>query len=153
MNEYSSLLIRSIELARREANQGQLPFSALLARKGNVLIEAGNTSVTDGDVTRHSVMNLVSRAHQQFSLDELKQCTLFTNSEPCAMCSGAIYWAGISRVVFGCSGKALQQIAGQAIDVSCRDIFKHCHPTIDVIGPIEEELALELIMEFWPHPS
>ena len=153
MNEYSSLLLRSIELARQEANQGQLPFSALLAREGQVLIEAGNTSKTAGDVTRHAVMNLISKAHQQLSLNELKQCILFTSSEPCAMCSGAIYWAGISRVVFGCSGKALQQIVGQSIDVGCQDIFNHCHPIIESIGPLEEELASELIMEFWPHPS
>ncbi|WP_066013405.1 nucleoside deaminase [Endozoicomonas atrinae] len=153
MNEYSSLLLRSIELARQEANQGQLPFSALLAREGQVLIEAGNTSKADADVTRHAVMNLITKAYQQFSLSELKQCTLFASSEPCAMCSGAIYWAGISRVVFACSGKVLQQVTGESISVSCRDIFNHCHPTIESIGPLEEELASELIMEFWPHPS
>lgn len=153
MNEYSSLLIRSIDLARQEANRGQLPFSALLAREDQVLLEAGNTANADGDVTRHAVMNLIARAHPQLSLNELKQCTLFASSEPCAMCSGAIYWAGISRVVFGCSGKTLQQIAGQSINVSCRDIFNHCYPVIESIGPLEEELAAELIMEFWPHPS
>ncbi|KEI69538.1 nucleoside deaminase [Endozoicomonas elysicola] len=153
MNEYSSLLIRSIDLARQRANRGQLPFSALLAREDQVLLEAGNTANADGDVARHAVMNLITKAHQQLSLNELKQCTLFVSSEPCAMCSGAIYWAGISRVVFGCSGKALQQIAGQSINVSCRDIFNKCHPVIESIGPLEEELAAELIMEFWPHPS
>ncbi|WBA81833.1 nucleoside deaminase [Endozoicomonas sp. GU-1] len=153
MNEYSSLLLHSIELARQSADHGQLPFSALLAQEGRVVIEAGNTSIADNDVTRHSVMNLISRAHQILSQHELEQCTLFTNSEPCAMCSGAIYWAGISKVVFGCSGKTLQQLSGQSIDIDCHEIFKCCHPTIDVVGPIEEERASELIMEFWPHPS
>ncbi|USE36165.1 nucleoside deaminase [Endozoicomonas sp. SCSIO W0465] len=153
MNDYSPLLLRSIELARQEANKGQLPFSALLAKEGQVLVEAVNTSKDTGDVTRHSVMNLLSRANEQFSQSELKHCTLVASSEPCAMCSGAIYWAGISRVVFGCSGKALQQVAGQSIDISCQDIFNHCHPIIESIGPLEEELASELIMEFWPHPS
>ena len=153
MNEYSSLLLHSIELARQCADHGQLPFSALLVQEGRVVIEAGNTFIADNDVTRHSVMNLISRAHQRLSQHELEQCTLFTNSEPCAMCSGAIYWAGISKVVYGCSGKTLQQISGQSIDIGCHEIFKCCHPTIDVVGPVEEERASELIMEFWPHPS
>lgn len=153
MNQFSPMLLQSIDAARQWASQGQLPFTALLAKGNRVLVEAGNTAIADGDVTRHAVMNLISTAHQQLSPEDLNQCTLFASSEPCAMCSGAIYWAGISTVVFGCSGKALQQIAGQAIDISCREIFSHCHPVIEAIGPLEEELASEPIMAFWPHPS
>lgn len=147
------MLLHSIERARQSADHGQLPFSALLAQEGRVVMEAVNTSIADNDVTRHSVMNLISKAHQTLSQCELKQCTLFTNSEPCAMCAGAIYWAGISKVVFGCPGKTLQQLSGQSIDVGCNEIFSCCHPAIDVTGPVEEERASELIMEFWPHPS
>ncbi len=142
-----------IQRAKEAVENKQLPFYALLAHKGRILVEAENSVLTDNDITCHSVMNVIRRAGRELSQEVLKKSVLYASSEPCAMCSGAIYWAGVSRVVFGCSGKALQQIAGQSISVNCQDIFNQCHPIIEAVGPVEEELASELIMEFWPHPS
>ncbi|TIP76607.1 MAG: nucleoside deaminase, partial [Mesorhizobium sp.] len=54
-----------------------------------------------GDRTAHAERLLASWAGMNFSPEELASCTLYTSAEPCAMCSGTIYWAGIGRVVFG----------------------------------------------------
>ena len=143
----------TIEVARKVAHTGQLPFAAILVRDDRVLVEAGNSVVATRDVTRHAVMNLSDIAQQQLSLDERQKCTVFCSCEPCPMCAGLIYWLGITRVVFGCSTKAWQQICGQSISMPCTDIFHHCHPAIEAIGPVAEEQVAQLLLEFWPHPT
>lgn len=62
--------------------------------------EAENTVVTEHDVTGHAELNLVRRASMRFEVETLEGVTLYTSTEPCAMCSSAIYWSGIGRVVY-----------------------------------------------------
>lgn len=73
------------------------PFGAILVDKesGKVMLEATNTVFKDKDVTRHAELNLCSTASQQFTRKQLLDAILYTSTEPCAMCSGAIYWSGI----------------------------------------------------------
>ena len=89
-------------LADRARAGGDHPFGALLAdTDGRVLLEAGNSVVTLHDVTGHAETNLVSAATRRFEAGELAAMTLVASCEPCAMCSGAIYWSGIGAVVDG----------------------------------------------------
>ena len=93
------LLARSVDLARNARASGNHPFGALLAGPDReVLIEAENTVVTEQDCTGHAETNLVRATWRRFDPDFLTRCTLYTSTEPCAMCAGAIYWAGIGRV-------------------------------------------------------
>lgn len=144
---------QTIEIARKTAGTGQLPFAAILVRDDRVLVEATNSVLATGDVTRHAVINLARAAQQQFSREDLQNCTIFCNCEPCPMCAGLIYWLGITNVVFGGSTKALQQICGPSIEMPCTEIFHCCHPAVEAIGPVAEEQVAELLMEFWPHPT
>ncbi len=145
--------MRAIELAGIAAERGNHPFGAVLIRGGKIVLEAENTVHTDRDVTRHAELNLVSKASQSCSLTELKESTLYTSTEPCPMCSGAIFWAGISRVVYACPASTLQGIAGLGMKVHSRELFERSHNGPEVIGPVNEELASEQHMAFWPHPS
>ena len=52
------------------------------------------------------------RASERFDPEFLQGCTLYTSTEPCAMCAGAIYWGNVRRVVFALSEEALRAIAG-----------------------------------------
>ena len=66
------------------------------------------------------------------------------------MCSGAIYWAGIVRVVFGCTGAALGEISGEELNVACRDVFASgkLH-RIETIGPVLAEEADAQHRNYW----
>ena len=65
-------------------------------------MEQGNAyTVEDQDMTAHAERVLATRASKRWRPDFLASCTLFSSAEPCAMCAGAIYWAGIGRLVFG----------------------------------------------------
>ncbi len=57
------------------------------------------------------------------------------------MCSGAIYWAGVGRVVFGCSVKTQERITGRDFGITSRQILGVGDKAVEVIGPILEEEA------------
>ena len=91
------------DLARQAIANGDHPFGALLVRDGEVVLTAVNTVHSNRDVTQHAEFNLVSHAGRLLGYTALAESILYTSTEPCAMCAGAIFWAGIPTIVYGCS--------------------------------------------------
>ena len=150
MNDLEKFMHQAIALAKEAVANGNHPFGALLVREGAVVLTAVNTVHTDHDITHHAELNLVSQASQQFAPEFLAECTLVTSTEPCAMCAGAIYWSGISRVVFGCSAAALGQIAGGDFLQPCKEIFAQGRRPVRVIGPVLEDEGTAVHQQYWP---
>jgi len=90
----------SINLSRLAVKHGNHPFGALLVKDGEILLTAENSVESDHDCTCHAELNLISQATRQYSAESLAGCALYTSTEPCAMCAGAIFWAGIPLVVY-----------------------------------------------------
>lgn len=155
MNDDERHLLAAIELARRARSNGNHPFGALLVdAAGNVVLEAENTVVTSRDCTCHAETNLVRLASERFDPDFLKHCTLYTSTEPCAMCAGAIYWANVRRVVFALSNEELHRITGSNpdnvhLDVCCREVFARGDHAVEVSGPHLGEQAQAVHEGFW----
>ncbi len=140
---------KCFSLAQRAASSGNHPFGALLVKDGEVLLTAENSIKSDHDITRHAELNLISLATHQFSPKILATSILYTSTEPCAMCAGAIYWSGISQVIFGCSAEALGEITGGEFVIPCRDIFAKGKRPTQVTGPILEAEAIKIHQQFW----
>ena len=138
--------IRVAYLARENGNH---PFGALLLLDGEVVLTAENSVLTLQDVTRHAELNLVSEASRLFTSKQLGDMILYTSTEPCAMCVGAIFWAGVRTVVYGCSGERLGEIAGGGLVVPCRHVFAYGDVDTAVIGPILEDEAAQVHAGFW----
>lgn len=155
LEKHLPYLRRAVQLARRARERGNHPFGALLVDdQGNILLEAENRVVTDGDCTAHAETNLVRAACQQYPVEILSCCTLYTSTEPCAMCAGAIYWAGISRVVYALSEADLRGLTGvhkenPTLDLPCRQVFQRGQRNIEVIGPFNLPEAREVHLGFW----
>jgi tRNA(adenine34) deaminase len=81
-------------------SKGEYPFGTVIARDGQVVAEAINRTIREGDVTRHAEVIALSHAQKAIGRDELRSYTLYTNIEPCAMCSYCIREAWVSRVVY-----------------------------------------------------
>jgi tRNA(Arg) A34 adenosine deaminase TadA len=145
----------AIDLARRSRRRGNHPFGALLADgDGVVIAEAENTVVSERDVTGHAETNLVRIASRGFDRAYLRPCTLYTSTEPCAMCSGAIYWSGIGRVVYGLSEAGLRTLTGSheenpTMSLPCREVFARGQGSITVVGPALEDEARSVHDGFW----
>ena len=135
-------------IARRARAHGNRPFGALLvAANGAVLAVAENSQISDEQVLAHAEMNLLHRAVRDFTPDVLASSTMYTSAEPCAMCAGAIFWSGVSRLVFGLSGDRLHEMSGfspHMLVASARDVLARAGRQVEIIGPIFESEA-ELI--------
>jgi tRNA(Arg) A34 adenosine deaminase TadA len=148
-------LRRSFEIARRAMTHGNHPFGAVLVdRSGNVLLEAENGYMPSHDGTAHAERLLATQACTMLEADTLRGATIYSSAEPCAMCSGAIYWAGIGRLVYGLSEHRLRAFTGNhpenpTLNLPCRDVFASGQRTTEVVGPLLEEEAAALHEGAW----
>jgi tRNA(Arg) A34 adenosine deaminase TadA len=148
-------LRRSFEVARRSITHGNHPFGAVLVDEhGNVLIEVENGFMPDHDGTAHAERLLATTACRTVSAEVRTMATLYSSAEPCAMCAGAIYWAGIGRVVYGLSEHRLRGVTGNhpdnpTLDLPCRDVFASGQRETEVVGPMLEEEAEALHEGVW----
>ena len=150
------LLRRAIEVSARSVANGNLPFGALLADpEGNVLLEAENSDITGKSPLNHAETNLMRMAVETLSPEQMATATLYTSCEPCAMCSGAMYWGGLNRMVYGMSEHDLLQYTGAdplnptMRGVGCRNILNSGQRHIEVSGPHLVEEASVIHRSFW----
>jgi tRNA(Arg) A34 adenosine deaminase TadA len=145
----------AIEVAAKARAHGNHPFGAVLVDgNGQVILEAENTVLTGHDCTGHAETNLVRQACAAYPAETLRQCTLYTSTEPCAMCSGAIFWSGIPRVIFGLSERGLNELVeglpgSEYFRLPCREVFARGNRVVEVTGPLIEEEARRVHLGFW----
>jgi tRNA(Arg) A34 adenosine deaminase TadA len=148
-------LRRSFEVARRSVTHGNHPFgSVLVDRNRNVLMEMENGYMPSCDGTAHAERLVATKACTTLAPDVLKHATLYSSAEPCAMCSGAIYWAGIGRLVYALSEHRLREITGNhpenpTLDLPCREVFRTGQRPTEVVGPLIEDEAAEFHTGLW----
>jgi tRNA(Arg) A34 adenosine deaminase TadA len=105
-----SCLRRAIELAAEARAAGDMPFGSLLVGPdGAVLVEDRNTVLTSNDITAHPELKTALWASRNLEPGTAARTTMYTSTEPCPMCKGAIARSGLGRVVFALSG---EQFAG-----------------------------------------
>jgi tRNA(adenine34) deaminase len=101
------MMERCLELARQGVEQGELPFGAVIASRGQVIAEATNRVSSERDVTRHAELVALSEAQKILKRKRLPDCTLYSIVEPCPMCSFPAREARICRVVFAISSPVM----------------------------------------------
>ena len=151
-----AFLRQAIELAREARSDGRHPFGALIVNEfGETVAAALNNAVKPaGDPTQHAETLACADAAKRLSEAELAKCTLYTSTEPCAMCAGAIYWIGLGRVVFGLSETGLMRYTGSheenpTLDLPCREVLAKGQKKIAVSGPLLEDEAGAVHEGFW----
>lgn len=148
MNE--TLVKRAIEVAKRSKANGNLAYGCVLVDgDGKVIMEGENTIVTEYDCLGHAEINMIREASKHYDTEFLNQCSIYTSDEPCPMCSSAIFWSGISTLVFGLSKSRFYQEFGNdnpAVDfnIPSRDVLKAGGREVKVIGPMLEDDVLAI---------
>lgn len=146
----NELLLRCAQLATEAMEAGNHPFGALLAdREGNVLLTQGNR-FSEGGSVMHAETLLVFEAVKRYSTEELSACTLYASVEPCAMCTGALYWSGIARLVFALSERDLLSMTGgneenPTFDLSSVEVLSRGQRDVEVCGPTDDEKLRERV--------
>lgn len=132
------------------AKNGNYPYGAILVHKGKIILKSFNETQSTKDITAHAELGLIRKAGKIFGDDVLSQSVLYSSCEPCAMCSGGIYWSGIKKVVYGCSTKLDAKISDMPFAIPCRLILKikNGHK-IEVVGPLLQKEASVILKDFW----
>jgi tRNA(Arg) A34 adenosine deaminase TadA len=140
------------EVARDDVAHGHHPFGAVLVGPdGRILMRQANINTV-----RHAETELARRAADAYPPEFLWTCALVSNSNPCAMCTGTLYWANIGRLVYGFEETQLLAITGNhpespTKDLPSRTVLGSGQIKIEVHGPFPEldEELLSLQRDFW----
>jgi len=137
------------QLAEASVKAGNHPFGAILVVGDEVILSSQNQVNSSGDNTQHAELELMRSAAKSLSKTDIQRATLYTSTEPCAMCAGAIYWSGIPHVVYGCSAVGLGQLTGGSLVIPCREVLLKGRREVQVTGPVLESAGLKIHQSFW----
>ena len=101
MNEFMKLAIEEAKLGIHAGHGG--PFGCVIVKNGEVIGRGHNQVIKNNDPTCHGEMMAIHDACAKLNSFDLSGCELYTTGEPCPMCLGAILWANIDRIYYGCN--------------------------------------------------
>jgi guanine deaminase len=94
----------AIEEARYGINHGHGgPFGDVVVKDGEIIGRGHNQVILNNDPTCHGEMMAIHDACKKLGTFDLSGCEIYTTGEPCPMCMGAILWANLDKVYFGCN--------------------------------------------------
>ena len=93
----------AIKLAVENVENGGGPFGAVIVRDNRVIATGANRVTANNDPTAHAEVCAIRAACRELQTFDLSGCDIYTSCEPCPMCLGAIYWAHIDHIYYGCN--------------------------------------------------
>ncbi len=136
----------AIAASRTARARGDMPFGAVLVKDGRAMLTALNNQISAHDCTGHAEIVLVRQAQRALGDAALQGATVYASGEPCAMCAGAMFWAGVARVVYAASTPAIDSaLGGATLGARCANVLANAAPAVRVEGPFLEAEAVEVI--------
>lgn len=108
MNKYMSEAVKEAYDGINAGDGG--PFGSVIVKDGKIIGRGHNRVIADHDPTMHGEVAAIRAACANLGTHDLSGCELYTTAEPCPMCLGAILWAGIEKVYYGCNIKDTDKI-------------------------------------------
>ena len=126
--------------AKKALTKGEVPIGAVVVCQDRIVARAHNLTETLTDPTAHAEMQAITIAANELGGKYLTQCTLYVTVEPCVMCAGALGWAQVPRIVYGCCDekRGFLTYAPNAL-----------HPKATITGGIMEEECRTLMQDFF----
>ncbi len=135
----------ALEEAHKAAQEQEVPVGAVAVLDGELVAQEHNRSIQLHDPTGHAEILVLREAGQKLSNYRLKNLEIYVTLEPCAMCSGALLWARIQRLVFGARDEKAGAVFSKASLLS-EGRFNH---TVQVVEGILAQPSRELLQEFF----
>lgn len=140
---------RAIELSKSAVEHGNEPFGAVLVKDGEIVFENENQIYTGNDPTFHAEMGLIRRFIAETGITNLSQYTLYSSCEPCFMCTGAMVWTKLGRLVYGASGIDLCKILGFEGAECSKTVFEGSGARTETAAGVLREEALMVLEEYF----
>lgn len=149
MNRDEEFMKQAIELSRLAVEHGNEPFGAVLVKDGEIVYSNENQIYTKHDPTFHGEAGLIRRFCEETAITDLREYTMYSSCEPCFMCSGAMVWVRLGRLVYGASNFDMTALRGrQGFNVS-ETVFAHSHWKPEVTGGVLREEALAVLAPYF----
>lgn len=134
--EKQEFMRRAIQLSIESVKHGGGPFGAVIVKEGKIIAEAANRVTLDNDPTAHAEVNAIRQAARSLGRFDLSGCDIYTSCEPCPMCLGAIYWAHLDHIYYGCNRR-------DAADAGFDDEFIYKELSL---APAERQKMMEVLL-------
>ena len=145
--DHESHIRRALTLAREAADRGDEPFGSVLVEDDTVVAEARNAVVTENDVAEHPELTLARQAAAEF--DEPTDLVLYTSTEPCPMCAGGLYHAGVRAVVYATSAERFGKLRDAEMVCPSPTVFERGSEPVVVAGPVLPDAGDAVHREYW----
>lgn len=140
---------KAIELSRLAVAHGNEPFGAVLVRDGEIVFTNENQIYTRHDPTFHGEAGLLREFCAQTGVTDLRDYTMYSSCEPCFMCSGAMVWVKLGRLVYGASNIELEAILGNEGCSCSQMVFDHSFWQPQVTAGVLREESLSILREYF----
>ncbi len=139
----------AIRLSKLAAEHGNEPFGAVLVKDGKIVFSNENQICTKHDPTFHGEAGLIREFCARTAITDLHEYTLYSSCEPCFMCSGAMVWVKLGRLVYGAGNIDLENILGKKGCNCSKRVFDNSFWQPQVTQGVLREEALEILQEYF----
>lgn len=139
---------QALREAQKAFDLDEIPIGAIVVMNNTIISRGHNLTEQLQDVTAHAEMMALTAAFNALGSKYLPNATLFVTIEPCLMCSGALYWSKIGKVVYG----ARDIKNGYTKHFTCNEQLIHpspFHPKTTVIHGVLENECATLMLDFF----
>lgn len=119
------------------------PFGAVIVKDGKIIARGHNQVVKNEDPTCHGEMMAIRKACKKLGTFNLSGCEIYTTGEPCPMCLGAILWARIDKIYYGCNVVDTEMIGFDDLD-----FYKKIDNKTEFMFEIDREECLKLYEKY-----
>ena len=139
----------TLRLSKAAAQHGNEPFGAILVKDGAIVYSNENQVHRASDPTFHAEAGLLRRFCAETGITDLREYTLYSSCEPCFMCSGAMVWTRLGRLVYGASNRDLCSIFGEEGSDCSHLVFSHSDHQPEVTAGVLRQECLEVLRAYF----
>lgn len=139
----------TLRLSKAAAQHGNEPFGAILVKDGAIVYSNENQVHSASDPTFHAEAGLLRRFCAETGITDLREYTLYSSCEPCFMCSGAMVWTRLGRLVYGASNRDLCSIFGEEGSDCSHLVFSHSDHQPEVTAGVLRQECLEVLRAYF----
>ena len=142
-------MAEAVRLAKAAVAHGNEPFGAVLVKDGKIVCNNENQIYTRHDLTYHAELGLIRKFAEESGITDLSDYTLYSSCEPCFMCSGAMVWTKLGRLVYGASSIDLCNLIGEQGCACSEMVFAHSYLKPKVTAGVLKEECIAVLKAYF----
>ena len=149
MTQDEKFMAEALRLSEQAMAHGNEPFGAVLVKDGEIVFVNENQIHTCHDPTFHGELGLLRRFCEETGITDLSDYTLYSSCEPCFMCSGAMVWTRLGRLVYGASNRQLESLLGQEGSDCSAIVFSNSPHRPEVTAGVLQDACLRVLKDYF----